>query len=92
MTCRCDEVGPPLKTCPRCKVEMAPIGRSVGLEAATGYCGCEQHLFASNDRSEWASFLLATHRSSLWPGERWGDSLPCLGDVFVAKPRKEGDE
>lgn len=94
MRCCCDDVGPELMKCPRCGYDMAPRGRSVGAEAASGYCGCEDKMLDAllDDRTmmvEFKEYADATQRrSGLWPGERWGDSLPCLGKpkcVPVAK-------
>jgi len=75
MRCCCDDVGPELMTCKDCGRDMPPFGRSVGDAAANGYCGCL--------RNPWV------HRSSLWPGERWGDALPCIGDVKCERKRVE---
>ena len=98
MRCCCDDVGPELMKCPRCGMSMAPVGRSVGDEAASSYCGCEKRMLDEllDDRSgmvEYSEYVSLVRRSGLWPGERWGDSLPCIGDVkCVAKPREDGVE
>ena len=82
MRCCCDDVGPELMKCPRCKMEMAPLGRSVGVYACGSYCDCAERLWNEPGLDNVIAFLKETQkRSGLWPGERWGDSLPCLGDV-----------
>jgi hypothetical protein len=92
MRCCCDNVGPKLMKCPRCGMNIAPRGRSVGDAAAGGYCGCDDALWNQADHTELLAFVKATQkRSGLWPGERWGDSLPCIGDVKCEPKREEGE-
>lgn len=91
MRCCCDDVGPELMKCQRCGMSMAPVGRDGGAYGPR-YCDC-LHTIAFDD-PEWMVQAKAERgRSGLWPGERWGDSLPCIGDVKCEpKPREEVDE
>jgi hypothetical protein len=63
----CSQVGNPLVTCTVCGLRKGPRGRSVPLETANSYCGWDCHGYTNEPEPE-----------SLWPGERWVDSLPCL--------------
>lgn len=93
MRCCCDDVGPELMKCPRCGYQMAPVGRSVSAYMG-GYCECNDRLWGEPETTDMlVAWLKATQkRSVLWPGERWGDSLPCIGDVCVAAAKKDDDE
>lgn len=91
MRCCCDDVGPELMKCPRCGYDMAPSGRSVSAYMG-GYCNCEDRLWDDADATELHAFLRSVQkRSGLWPSERWGDSLPCIGDV-KCEPKRMEDE
>ena len=61
----CDAVGGPLVECSVCGQQKAPRGRSAPM--ASSYC-------------DWdcPGYTQSPHPGSLWPGERWGDSLPCI--------------
>lgn len=60
----CNEVGGPLVECVDCGLKKAPRGRSVGLEAVSGYCGFGCPGYPTDPQP-----------GQLWPGERYGDSL-----------------
>jgi hypothetical protein len=61
----CDVVGPPAVDCRVCGRTKAPVGRSVPVELPMCDDDCP-------------GYRSAPLPSSLWPGERWGDSLPCV--------------
>ena len=61
----CDEIGPPLVVCLMCGWEKAPIGRAIPL--GTYYC-----------HGDCPGYRETPYPSQLWPGERWGDSMPCI--------------
>lgn len=93
MGCCCDDIGPPLMTCPRCKMSMAPTGRSAPLESL--YCDCINtlldRLLDGGDGGEYVVYAKSIgKRSSLWPGERWGDTLPCIGDPKCSGKKEAG--
>jgi hypothetical protein len=60
----CDQVGGPLPRCAVCGKTKHPRGRDPGVYAASGYCAAE----CEGNQQE-------PIPSSLWPGERYGDSL-----------------
>lgn len=92
MTCCCDDVGPPLPACPECRMPVRPRGRDAS-PYGPAYCECLDRLAEAGKWAEYATLERAVKRSSLWPGERWGDSLPCIGDVKCEpKPREDDDE
>jgi hypothetical protein len=69
----CDQVGGPLVLCVTCDREKVPMGRSAPMDSI--YCEheCDGHYHEPT-------------AGQLWPGERWGDSLPCIHGT-----QKEGD-
>jgi hypothetical protein len=67
VTCeRCDQTGGPLVECAVCGMRKAPFGRSASPYDG-GYCGWDCDGYTQEPRP-----------GSLWPGERWGDSMPCI--------------
>jgi hypothetical protein len=63
----CSRVGPAWERCGVCRRDKAPMGRSIPLGIG-GYC---------DDRC--TGYATDPWPDSLWPGERWEDSLPCMG-------------
>ena len=60
----CNQVGGPLVECTVCHMPKHPRGRDPGLYASSGYC---QHECPGHDQEPIPG--------SLWPNERYGDSL-----------------
>lgn len=93
MRCCCDKVGGPLVECKRCGMPVSPTGRSVAAASHGSYCNCFSGLADGTDYKDFAVWMMETKNDGLWPGERWGDSMPCLGDPKCEpKPREDDDE
>ena len=69
----CDEIGGQLVECSTCGRFKGPMGRSAPM--GSDYCGFDCDGYTKPPRP-----------GQLWPGERYGDSLPCVHAPKVVKP------
>lgn len=70
---KCDEIGGALVECATCGYLKGPLGRSAPMESC--YCGWDC-----------AGYMRDPKPGQLWPGERWGDSMPCVHQGKAVKP------